>query len=248
MDKYDIGKEFELEVTLDGEKVLRKLKLYCIEQIDLSIPIDSDFISFDSEKVVYSCEEGEKDVNETWYKYDSTGKCILEKYEENEDWRELRDFEHIGDTSAFYFAKGDKIFKKPVWFGLNTSYEYDSSNNVIHVFNPNPLFEEWLEYHPNGNIKELHTDFKKFQTEYWHEYDLNGNLIYQSLKVNGDIYEVRFEYDSNGNCIRRTDGDEITTYEHDSEGNILNSRSNSGEEIFNVYEKNENILTRYYFK
>ena len=120
---------------------------------------------------------------------------------------------------------------------MNTSYEYDSSNNVIHVFNPNPLFEEWLEYHQNGNIKELHTDFKKFQTEYWYEYDLNGN-----------IYEVRFEYDSNGNCIRRTDGDEITTYEHDSEGNILNSRSNSGEEIFNVYEKNENILTRYYFK
>lgn len=242
MDKNDLDKEFNVEVIIDGKKVCRKLVLTEIKKIDSSIS-----------KLIYECSGP---YRETWYQYDTNGNCIYQKSNENEDWQEYEelppnplDVKKINNKRIFM----EEIFDSE-WLEQNS--ERDSENRVIHI--DKHQADEWIDYYPNGSVKEARLEWKDKSHICIYKFDLFGRVIFISEKLSigeGSLEENLYEYDAEGKLIKETWNetigdeiiykDEVINYEYDLDRNLLNKRSKSREYEFYTYEKSGNIETRY---
>lgn len=119
------------------------------------------------------------------------------------------------------------------------------------------MADEWLDYYPNGSVKEARLEWKDKSHICIYKFDLFGRIIFISEKLfidKGYLEEYLYEYDAEGKLIKEkwntTSGDviiykdEVVNYEYDLDGNLLNKRSKSTEEFY-TYEKSGNIETRY---
>jgi hypothetical protein len=108
--------------------------------------------------------------------------------------------------------------------------EYDGSNNLLkstlYTEDGTALPDCEYEYYDSGKLKSETSYYKGVKDQYC-EYDENGNetliIYYDDNGVDED--KTIYEYDQNGNKIKETitykDYEEISTYEYDSDNNLI---------------------------
>ena len=254
-----LGDIVEKEVTVNGEKQVRKLMYQSLTEYDWNgKPIHYNF-----KKQYETWREYDTDGNEIhyktsrckeeWYEYDGRGNKIHERDNKGVEWRAeydergneircvmsdgreiLNEYDEMGKKVCIKVLIGGKVTEE-----YRNKYDYDEKGNCIHSVEPIENMEKWMEYDSAGHPVHVY-DRRGWQV--WHEYNADGNEIYYKSQCEDTVHEEwRIEYDAAGRKNRQkdTDGTEYL-WEYDAGGNCVYENQGGGTEIFYEYDFHPN--------
>lgn len=197
MDKTDVGKKINVEVTVGGEIVKKTLTLIEIEKKSLSLPknekVEPCIVQkglLDQYKTIYYCRDEEfEEISE--YNSDGNLLCIKQRGWDEEEWEESE------DDKKFDIHLGNKI-----------ETEYDSEGKIKSIHEKIKNFAQMRKFFPDQFIND----------ERIFDFDSKERLVHIKFP---DDRESFFDYDSNDNVVCERRGNETILYEYDSKGNII---------------------------
>ena len=247
-----LGDIVEKEVTVNGEKQVRKLMYQSLTEYDWNgKPIHYNFkkqyetwreYDTDGNEIHYKTSRG----NEEWYEYDGRGNKIHERDNKGVEWRAeydergneirrvlsdgreiLNEYDEMGKKVCIKVLIGGKVTEE-----YRNKYDYDEKGNCIHSVEPIENMERWMEYDSAGHPVHV---YNHAGLQVWHEYDADGNEIYYKIQYKDSLKERRTEYDAAGRKTRQTDTDGTEyLWEYDAGGNCVYENQGGGTEIFHI--------------
>lgn len=222
MDIKSVGKRFNIEVLIHGEKVKKTLILIEIVKKSLSLPkkekVEPCIVQkglLDQYKTIYFCRDEEfEEIRE--YNSDGSLICVKQRGWDEEEWEE---------------SETDKEFD--IHLGNKIETEYDSDGKIKSIHEKIKNFAQMRRIVPDQFIN----DEKIF------DFDDKERLVHIKFP---DDRESFFDYDSNDNVVCERRGNETFLYEYDSNGYLVYENTPE-ENYFHIYEKEGNIITRYMF-
>ena len=222
MDIKSVGKRFNIEVLIHGEKVKKTLTLIEIVKKNLSLPkkekVEPCIVQkglLDQYKTIYFCRDEEfEEIRE--YNSDGSLICVKQRGWDEEEWEE---------------SETDKEFD--IHLGNKIETEYDSDGKIKSIHEKIKNFAQMRRIVPDQFIN----DEKIF------DFDSKERLVHIKFP---DDSESFFDYDSNDNVICERRGNDTFLYEYDSNGYLVYENTLE-ENYFHIYEKEGNIITIYMF-
>lgn len=192
--------------------------------------------------------------NTTSYEYDAAGNQVATTYPNGlkVDFK----YDALGHiTEASLVVDGKKAVTKNEYdevgnlisyideYGNKTSYEYDSENNLISVKNKNDVEIQSYQYDSMGRV----TVEKTTSTEKVNTYDISGNLVKTVEKTIGKDTQgniTEYQYDKMGRLLQITDpSGNITSQTYDKMGNITSVTDAMGGVTEYSYDQSSRLVS-----
>ncbi|MCR5228151.1 MAG: DUF6531 domain-containing protein [Eubacterium sp.] len=192
--------------------------------------------------------------NTTSYEYDAAGNQVATTYPNGlkVDFK----YDALGHiTEASLVVDGKKAVTKNEYdevgnlisyideYGNKTSYEYDSENNLISVKNKNGVEIQSYQYDSMGRV----TVEKTTSTEKVNTYDISGNLVKTVEKTIGKDTQgniTEYQYDKMGRLLQITDpSGNITSQTYDKMGNITSVTDAMGGVTEYSYDQSSRLVS-----
>ena len=251
----EIGEKFLKEVTVNGKKVERWVKLDNYLEYnnngDTTYWKRSDGCEFwyeydEKNNIIYSKDSSDR---EEWYEYDKNGNNVHKKVSNGKGYDYWYDYwyEYDENRNLIYSKSGYNSSRYDSYDSSEEWYEYDSSGNLIHK-KTSYGSEQWFD--TDGNI--IHEKWSP-GVEIWSEYDSKGNVIHylHTVHFGADLLQESWyenEYNSNGKlthvkCLNNQKEywyDEYW-YEYDANEHLIHEKNSDGKEEFYEYDEKGNL-------
>ncbi len=210
-----LGDIVEKEVTVNGEKQVRKLMYQSLTEYDGN-----------GKPIYYNL----KNQYETWREYDADGNAIHYKTSlGEEEWYE-------------YDGRGNKIHERHN-DGVEVRAEYDDRGNMIHIKGDN-VKEQYSEYDESGNeTRRVLSDGGEILYEYDEKGKKVCIKVLIGGKVTEE-YRNEYDYDEKGNCIHSVEPIENMErwMEYDSARHPVHVYNHAGLQVWHEYDADGNEI------